>query len=128
MREDTFERAISLLAGTIQHLRDLKIQVSICADFLGWNTIKADSKQQYYDFLALLAEAKRSIGTQKHELQQIIDQLPKNQQVITISDMPLEAWKPNLEIKENQLCIDIKQVRFPFKKTISAKQALAKIA
>lgn len=128
MREDTFERAISLLAGTIKHLRNLKIRVSIITDFLAWNTLKADTRTQYYEILALLADSQRAIGTQKHELQQIIDHLPKNQPAILISDMQLESWKTNLLTKPNHLAIDIRQVKFPHKKTVTPKQALAKSA
>lgn len=128
MREDTFERAISLLVGTINHLRNLKIRVTIIADFLGWNPVSADTRTQYYDLLALLSDSQRAIGTQQHEFQYIVDQLPKNEPTIFISDMKLEAWKPSLTEKPHHLYIDIRQIRFPFKKTVSAKQALANIA
>ncbi len=128
MREDTFERAISLLAGTIKHLRNLKIRVTVITDFLGWNPLKSDTRIQYYELLALLADCQRAIGTQKHELQQVIDQLSKNEPSIFISDMHIDAWKSSLNTKANHLCIDIRQVRFPHKKTVTPKQALAKSA
>ena len=128
MREDTFERAISLLVGTINYLRNLKIRVTIIPDFLGWHPMAADTRSQYFELLAILSDCQRSIGTQKHELQHYIEQLPKNHPSIIISDMPIESWEEDITFKPHHIRIDIRQARFTIKKTISAKQALDKSA
>jgi uncharacterized protein (DUF58 family) len=128
MREDAFERAISLTAGTIAHLRNLNIRTTLVADFMRWHPIIAKTRPQYYECLSILADTQRAIGTELHELQSALDEVSDEQQIIIISDMPPEAWQDLILIPASATVIDIRQVNFPFKKTISAKEALSQSA
>ena len=125
MREDAFERAISLTVGSIAHLRNLNIKVELVADFMRWRPLLAKTRSQYYECLSILADSQRAIGTELHELQSALDGIPEKQQVIIISDMPPDAWVDLISIPETATVIDIHQVHFPLKKTISAKKALS---
>ncbi|MGJ8657372.1 MAG: hypothetical protein ACSHX6_13065 [Akkermansiaceae bacterium] len=128
MREDAFERAISLTVGAISHLRNLNIKTELVSDFMRWNPLLARTRPQYYECLSILADARRAIGTELHELQSAIDKVSDKHQVIIISDMPTDAWLDLVRIPESVTVIDIRQVHFPFKKTISAKEALSQSA
>lgn len=128
MREDAFERAISLTAGTIAHLRNLNLRTTLVADFMGWHPMIAKTRSQYYECLSILADGQRAIGTELHELQSAINEVSNKQQIIIISDMVPEAWQDLIHIPESTTIIDIRQVHFPFKKTISAKEALSRSA
>jgi uncharacterized protein (DUF58 family) len=125
MREDAFERAISLTAGTIAHMRNLSIKTSFVADFMRWHPVSTRTRTQYYECLSILADSKRAISTELHELQSALNKISDKQQLIIISDMPPEAWSDLLQIPDFSTVIDIRNVRFPFKKTISAKEALS---
>lgn len=128
MREDTFERAISLVAGAISYFRNLNIKTELVADFMRWHPVLSKSRSQYYECLAILAESERAIGTELHELQSALDRVLDGQQVIIISDMRSDSWKDLIEMPESAKIVDIRQVRFPFKKTVSAKEALSRTA
>jgi len=128
MREDAFERAISLTAGTIAHLRNLNIRTTLVADFMRWHPLIAKTRSQYYECLSILADSQRAIGTELHELQSALNEVSDEQQIIIISDMPPDAWQDLVHIPVSATVIDIRQVHFPFKKTISAKEALSKSA
>ena len=128
MREDSFELAISLLVGTVNYLRNLNIQFKLLADFIAWNPYSAKTRPQYYELLAILADASRAVATEKHELLETLNSLPSDQPTIIISDMEPDSWQNEIKTKAhtNHIIIDIRQIHFPYRKTISAKEALAK--
>lgn len=128
MREDAFERAISLTSGTISHLRNLNIRTTLVADYMRWHPIFAKTRSQYYECLSILADSQRAIGTELHELQSALNDVSEKQQIIIISDMPPDAWQDLIRIPDTAIIIDIRQIHFPFKKTISAKEALSQTA
>jgi uncharacterized protein (DUF58 family) len=128
MREDAFERAISLTVGTIAYLRNLNIRTTLVADFMRWHPLVTKTRSQYYECLSILADSRRAIGTELHELQCALNEVSNKPQIIIISDMPLEVWQELIQSPENCTVIDIRQVRFPLMKTISAKEALSRSA
>ncbi len=128
MREDAFERAISLTAGTISHLRNLNIRTSLEADFLRWHPLLAKTRSQYYECLSTLADSQRAIGTELHELQSALNGVSDKQQIIIISDMPPDVWQDLVSVPDTAIIIDIRQIHFPFKRTMSAKEALSQTA
>jgi len=128
MREDTFERAVSLAAGTVAYLRNLNIRATFVADFMNWNPLLTHTRSQYYEYLSILADSQRAIGTELHELQSAIDGVLDIQQLIIVSDMPADVWQDLVALPDGATVVDIRQVHFPFKKTVSAKEALSKSA
>ncbi len=128
MREDTFERAISLVAGAVSYFRNLNIKTELVADFMRWHPVQSKSRSEHYECLTILAESRRAVGTELHELQSALDKVTDGQQVIIISDMRSDSWKDLIEVPESAKIIDIRQVRFPVKKTLSAKAVLSRTA
>ena len=98
------------------------------ADFMRWHPLPTKTRSQYYECLSILADSKRAIGTELHELQSALSEVPDKQQIIIISDMPPEAWQDLIHTADTSTIVDIRQVYFPFKKTISAKEALSQSA
>ena len=127
VREDAFERAVALTAGSIAHLRNLNIRTELIADFMMWNPLYTKSRSQYYECLSILADVKRAMGTEMHELQSALDSIPDSHKVIVISDMSIDVWRDFIQVPQGATLIDIEQVHFPFKKTMSAKQVLSKL-
>jgi len=127
VRVDAFERAVALAAGSIAHLRNLNIRTELIADFMMWNPLYTKSRSQYYECLSILADAQRAMGTEMHELQSALDAIPDSHKVIVISDMPNDVWQSLIQAPQGATLIDIEQVHFPFKKTMSAKQVLSKL-
>jgi len=127
VREDAFERAIALTTGSIAYLRNLNVRTELLADFMVWNPLYTKSRAQYYECLSILADAKRAMGTEIHELQSVLDNIPESDKVIVISDMPSDVWQSFIQVPKSTTLIDIEQIHFPFQKTVSAKQVLAKL-
>jgi len=124
VREDAFERAIALTAGSISYLKNLNVRTELIADFMMWSPLFTKSRAQYYESLSILADAQRAMGTEMHELQSVLDAIPNSRKVIVISDMPSDVWQSFIQVPESATLIDIEQVHFPFQKTVSAKQVL----
>ncbi len=128
VREDSFERAIALTAGSIAYLRNLNVRTEVIADFMVFHPLYTKTRSQYYECLSILADAQRATGTEMHELQSVLDSIPSSHQLIIISDMPSEVWQSFIQVPETATLIDIEQVHFPYQKIMSAKQVLARAA
>ena len=112
-RQDRFERAASLAAGTLRFLHGRQVEAKFTADFLGWRMIDCETRSQYIELLAIMAQAKRSLGTQQHDLQSAIDDFSsKIDQLVIVSDMDPDSWSEGLTMPDNTLVIDIRQMHF----------------
>ena len=105
---ENFERALSLLCGTLRHLRGLRVTVSLRADFLKWQELAVSGKGAWRGVLESLAGAKREAGTEEHEVRQIISEVPSEDGLILISDLPTEDWEILMRRRE-ALAIDLSQ-------------------
>jgi uncharacterized protein (DUF58 family) len=112
IREDRFERALSLTCGTLHHLRQHGIPSFLVADFLDWKPLAIQSPWGIREALAALAHAKRAAGTEAHDLQAALESVPTRHALILISDMPPHAWATALPGRSS-LVIDIQQHRRP---------------
>ena len=112
-RHDRFERACSLAAGTLNYLFNRRVKAQFTADFLAWQQMECGTRAEYIELLAILAEARRSLGTSVDALQEKLDVLTEQfDQVVLISDISPDAWSETLVLPENALVIDIRQIRF----------------
>jgi len=112
-RSDRFERATSLAAGVLHYLHSRNLRPKFTADFLNWSEIECFNRRNYIELLAILAQAKRSIGTMQHELQNVLDKAAEEvDQVIIVSDMDPDTWGEGVTIPKNGLVIDIRQMKF----------------
>ncbi|SHI44682.1 Uncharacterized conserved protein, DUF58 family, contains vWF domain [Rubritalea squalenifaciens DSM 18772] len=119
LREDRFERALSLLAGTLSLLMRHNVAAKLQADFLGWSSLPCQNTAQYQECLAIMAETKRAQGTESHELQSALKLVERNHSCIIISDMTTDAWLPSVKLPHGTMVIDIRQIHFQRPKTNS---------
>jgi len=108
IRTDHFERALSLLCGTLRHLRKTGIPATLSADFLAWKDQPAFLPNAWSQTLTALAQAERASDTEAHDLKAAFLHAPKDHALIVISDMPPESWKHTLP-KKPHLIVDIRQ-------------------
>lgn len=112
MRNDRFERALSLLVGTLNFLRNLQTKISLQADFTGWEKISCTNRSEYLECLALLAQTDRAQGTESHELEQLAKTLNTKEQIIIISEMPPDSWSHIASAFPSAIIIDIRQFQY----------------
>lgn len=111
IRTDLFERSLSLVCGTLRHLRGIGVPANLRADFLAWKTQKTFHAEAWSDTLTLLVQAKRSDQTEAHDVLAEIESTPAEDALVIISDMPLEAWT-HIMPDRRMLIVDIRQHRF----------------
>lgn len=124
IRTDLFERALSLVCGTLRHLRNIGIPTTLRADFLLWKKQTSFHPTAWNDSLSALAHAQRATDTEAHDLASQIETLPSDQTPIIISDMPPEAWCHILP-HQKALIIDIRQHHYG-KKNLSTTPSARK--
>lgn len=120
IRNDRFERALSLVCGTLRHLRDHGIPTTLVADFLDWKPLPVTSRAGMGRALIALARAGRANGTEAHDLLAALDSIPPTHSLLLLSDMPTSAWSHTLP-KRPALLIDIRQYRFGNKQLNTGK-------
>ena len=111
IRTDLFERALSLVCGTLRHLRGIGVPANLQADFLAWKSQKTFHTESWSETLTLLAQARRADHTEAHDVIAEIESTPAEDALVIISDMPLEAWK-HIMPKRRMLIVDVQQHRF----------------
>lgn len=117
LREDRFERALALLAGTLKYLLQRGIDTTLRADFMAWLALPCTNRPQYLDCLAHLAQTSRASGTEAHELSQLLETIPKGEASIIISDIEPTSWLPHIQLPPSCVIIDIRQAHFQRRKT-----------
>ena len=111
IRTDLFERALSLVCGTLRHLRGIGVPATLRADFLNWRSQKSFHDQAWSDTLTLLAQATRADHTEEHDVLAEIEAIPDGDALVVISDMPVEAWK-HIMHGRRMVIVDVRQHRF----------------
>ncbi|MEN8774987.1 MAG: DUF58 domain-containing protein [Akkermansiaceae bacterium] len=111
IRTDLFERSLSLVCGTLRHLRGIGIPTNLRADFLSWKVQKTFHAEAWSNTLTFLAQADRADNTEAHDVLVEIESIPAEDALVIISDMPLEAWK-HIMPDRRMLIVDIRQHRF----------------
>ena len=114
IRTDYFERALSLLCGTLQHLRRIGVPADLCADFKGWRAQPTFQNSAWSETLTLLARAERVGDTEAHDLAAFIESVPPENALLLVSDMPPEAWASILP-ERAAVVVDVRQHRFAHK-------------
>ncbi|MGJ8695691.1 MAG: DUF58 domain-containing protein [Verrucomicrobiaceae bacterium] len=111
IRTDYFERALSLLCGTLRHLRRIGVPASLTADFLSWQTAPTFQSHDWNETLTLLARCQRTPDTEAHDLLAAIHAAPPGDALLIVSDMPPESWQ-NILPDRSVLIVDIRQHHF----------------
>jgi uncharacterized protein (DUF58 family) len=92
IRPDRFERALSLAAGTLKHLRAQGVSVRWIADFQGWKSRPMNSRGEVNACLEGLCRATRAMDTEAHNLQAALAGVGDDEGLIVVSDMPVSDW------------------------------------
>ena len=108
IRTDLFERALSLLCGTLRHLRSIGVPATLTSDFLAWKSLPSFQFSAWSEALTVLASAQRAGDTEAHNLVATILDTPPEDALVIISDMPPAAWSHILPDRK-VLIVDIQQ-------------------
>lgn len=111
IRTDHFERALSLLCGTLQHLRRIGVPATLEADFLSWKKQPTFQNSTWRETLTLLARAERVGDTEAHNLTAMIEATAPGDALLIVSDMPPEAWNQVVPGR-SVVTVDVRQHRF----------------
>lgn len=111
IRADRFERALSLVCGSLRYLRDHGVPTTLVADFLDWEPLPVTSPGGMSNALVALARAKRANGTEAHDLAAALEDVPAGHSLLVLSDMPADSWQPLLPARP-LLPVDIRQFRY----------------
>ena len=114
IRDDRFERALSLTCGTLRYLRDHGIPATLLADFLDWHPLPVLTRAGMGNALVTLARARRANGTEAHDLAAALATVPAEHSLLILSDMPVDSWARILPSRPT-LPIDIRQHRYGHK-------------
>lgn len=114
IRPDRFERALSMVAGTLRVLHGLGIPAVFAADFDGWIARPAGSRAQLAGCLEVLARAVRVAGTEAHEVRAVLDGVAEDDSLVVFSDMPPPAWRSVLPVRRLPVMTpDVRRKRRP---------------
>ena len=112
LREDRFERAISLLTGALMTLQGNGIPCELTADFNDWQDVPCRTPAQLGACLYQLACVQRCRGTEAHDLEQCLRSVSSDHALMIISDMAPESWRHLLAQHPHTLIVDIRQIRY----------------
>lgn len=107
IRPDRFERAISLLWGAMRHFQASGVPTVLMADFEEWVPRRVATRKQLGQAGEMLAKARRSGGTEEHELLGRLEELGGDEALIVISDMPAAHWRDYLGKRTRLVLVDI---------------------
>ncbi|QTN31480.1 hypothetical protein HZ994_03765 [Akkermansiaceae bacterium] len=93
IRPDRFEKAISLLYGSLAQLVGWGMPVRWFADFDGWRDNEVKTRRQLAQAREGLMLAERARGTEAHNLIAVLGRAGAHECVVVISDMPSSAWE-----------------------------------
>ena len=115
LREDRFERAISLLAGSLMTLQGNGIPCVLTADFNDWQDVPCRTRAQLGECLYQLARVQRYRGSEAHDLEQCLRSVSSDHALMIISDMTPDSWSHLLVQHPHTLIVDIRQIRYRHK-------------
>jgi uncharacterized protein (DUF58 family) len=93
IRPEPFERALSLLAGTLRFWVEQQIPTTLVADFDAWCEYPCHHPRDFQELLDRLATVKRAPHTEWHDWQSAQKSLDPQACLWLISDMPVTSWQ-----------------------------------
>lgn len=100
IRPEMFERALSYLIGTLRHLWQQSLPVTVMADFDGWLEQSCRNRRELQELSDHFSRVRRQADTELHELQRVQSQLDPQTSLIVISDMPFFHWQSAIMRRE----------------------------
>ncbi len=93
IRPDRFEKALSLLFGSLGALVGRGMAVRWVADFNGWEENEVRTSRQLADAREAIMVAERVPGTEAHDLIAALGRAKEHECIVVISDMPRVGWE-----------------------------------
>jgi uncharacterized protein (DUF58 family) len=93
IRPDRFEKALSLLFGSLGALVGQGMPVRWMADFNGWEENEVKTRRQLAVAREVIMGAERAPGTEAHDLIAALSRVESHECVVVVSDMPRTAWE-----------------------------------
>ena len=93
IRPDRFEKALSLLFGSLSALVGLGMPVRWMADFNDWEEHEVKTRRQLAVAREEIMGAERAPGTEAHDLIAALSRAEPHDCVVVVSDMPRSAWE-----------------------------------
>lgn len=93
IRPDRFEKAISLIYGSLAVLVGEGMPVRWVADFEGWKVNEVNNRGQLADARENFMLAGRARGTKAHDIIDALGKAGVNECIVVISDMPRGSWE-----------------------------------
>lgn len=98
IRPDRFEKALSLLCGTLGNLVGWGMPVRWIADFNGWEEGAVKTRRQLAGVREGLLTVKRASGTEAHDLIAALGRAHDHECVVVVSDMPRSSWEGFVQV------------------------------
>lgn len=92
IRPDRFEKAISLMYGSLLALVERGMPVRWIADFDGWREHEVKTRRQLAEAREKLMLAVRARGTEAHNFIAAVGRAGAHECVVVVSDMPRVSW------------------------------------
>jgi uncharacterized protein (DUF58 family) len=93
IRDEPFERALSVLVGTLRYLLAQQVPASLVADFDAWCESPCMKSSDFQELLDRFACVKRAAQTEWHDWQEAQRSIDPTAQLWMISDMPPHTWQ-----------------------------------
>lgn len=93
IRPDSFELALSYVAGVIRNLITEGRSVRFVADFNEWRAWECRDGHSLARLLDFLATAKRAAGTEAHEIARVLETVKPEEGIVVLSDFPVKSWR-----------------------------------
>jgi hypothetical protein len=92
IRPDSFEQALSHVAGVVRNLITEGRHVRFVADFNDWRPWECKDGHSLSRLLDFLAMAERASGTEAHEIASVLEAVKSEEGIVVLSDFPVKAW------------------------------------
>jgi uncharacterized protein (DUF58 family) len=93
IRPDSFEQALSHVAGVIRNLIAEGRTVRFIADFNEWRPFECKNGHSLSRLLDSLASAERISGTEAHEISRVLESVRPEDGIVVLSDFPVMFWR-----------------------------------
>jgi hypothetical protein len=93
IRPDSFEQALSHVAGVVKKLISEGRTVRFVADFHDWRPWKCRNGHSLSRLLDDLATAERVAGTEAHEIARVLEAVGPEEGIVVLSDFPVKSWR-----------------------------------
>lgn len=93
IRPESFEHALSHVAGVVRNFLAEGRSVRFVADFNDWRTWECRDGHSLARLLDFLATVERVAGTEAHEIASVLEKVRPEDGIVVLSDFPVASWR-----------------------------------